>query len=188
MKQRTSCAVLSTALAFAVTLTNSRAAHADPAAAPTPYNSIDDYISDNLVSTFGKVQDAVHYESPENCSVANSTYHNPLADDLNPQQRSISINGIPIEVVHSHVQPEIGVGVSKFSLTENGTWYQEGFPYGVNLYSPAISLGIKADITDSVSIRAGYENLGQVTSSALASASDANYAACRNDHAKCWPL
>jgi opacity protein-like surface antigen len=186
MKQRSACAVLSTAFAFALVFTSPTTAHADPLVG-TPYDSVDSYINDNMINSFGKVQDAVHYESPENCAIADSTYHNPLADGQ-PQQRTITINGMQIQQAPGHVQPEIGIGVSKFGLTENGTWYQESFPYGVNLYSPAISLGIKANLTDSISIRAGYQNLGTVTSHAEATASDANYAACHYDHSKCWPL
>jgi hypothetical protein len=163
-------------------LASANLAHADPQSVET----IDDYVNNNLVNTVGKVNEAVHYESPENCAIADSTYHNPLADGQD--NRVITLNGIQLQPVEGAVKPEIGVGVSKFSLTANGIWYQEGFPYGVNLYSPALSVGLNAKITDNISVRAGFQDLGQVTSSALASASDANYAACRNDHSKCWPL
>lgn len=69
---------------------------------------------------------------------------------------------------------QIALGASQFTTGPDGVWYQKEFEHHIETRSAAGAIGINGD-----NWRLGYQYLGRVTSSALASASDA-------DHG--WPL
>lgn len=84
---------------------------------------------------------------------------------------------------------EVGVGVSHFSHQPDGFWYQkEAGPYDLTLNSPSVSLGWRQAIHPNWAVRIGYEYLGQVKSSAVATASDLNYEAFRQGKEPLWRL
>lgn len=86
------------------------------------------------------------------------------------------------------IRLELNVGGENFGTTPNGTWYQETFPYELHMQSATEGIGLDYAVSDTRQIRIGYQYLGNVTSEALATASDENYEVCRNDHSQCWPL
>ena len=85
---------------------------------------------------------------------------------------------------------EVSGGMSKFGKGPNGIWYQDGFPYSLKLRSESVSVGGKWQLSDRSHFRAGYLYLGRVSSAALATASDENYAPEQPNHCngECWPL
>ena len=91
-------------------------------------------------------------------------------------------------------QIEFGLGITHATHQDNMTWWQEEFPHSLRMNSPSLSVGLKGVLRESVAgferinWRAGYEYLGKFRSTALATASDADYGACRYDLNKCWPL
>lgn len=85
------------------------------------------------------------------------------------------------------VDLDLGIGQAQYQKPGNGIWYQEPFPNQFNLTPTTYSIGLTGYMTDSLRWRAGYLNMGSVTSSALAVADDANY----NGHGcnkPCLPL
>lgn len=88
---------------------------------------------------------------------------------------------------------ELGTGLTHFTRAENGIWYQEGFPYRLQMDSPSLSVGVRHKIADNlviidrINLRGGYEFLGRVKSTAVATASDEDYATCSHDTSTCWP-
>ena len=89
-------------------------------------------------------------------------------------------------LVHSEV--EVGVGVSSFTKNSNGFWYQDGFDHTLKMNYPNISIGGNWSVHPNLNVRLGYQYLGKVTSTALASASDENYAQWQQGKEKIWPL
>ena len=91
-------------------------------------------------------------------------------------------------------QIEVGLGITHATHQDNMTWWQEEFPHSLRMNSPSLSLGIKMPLAtnvlgfERVNGRFGYEYLGKFRSTALATASDADYGACRYELDKCWPL
>ncbi len=91
-------------------------------------------------------------------------------------------------------QIEIGLGVTHATHQDNMTWWQEEFPHSLRMNSPSASVGIKWPLATSVLGfermygRLGYEYLGKFRSTALATASDQDYGACRYALETCWPL
>lgn len=85
-------------------------------------------------------------------------------------------------------RPEVGVGVSYFEKQEDGNWYQEPFPYDLDMTSGSASIGAVFKISERDFVRLGYAYLGKVKSEAIATASDENYAECKHDTSQCWPL
>ena len=71
---------------------------------------------------------------------------------------------------------ELSGGYSKLGKGPNGTWYQEPFPYDVELKSISGSVGTIFNKQDGNYWRAGYMYLGRGRSRAVATASDENYA------------
>jgi hypothetical protein len=95
------------------------------------------------------------------------------------------------------VEVKADLGVTQFTQIANGTWYQTGFPYHLDLTSPSVSLGLYTDKTKSNNewlngwqLGLGYDYIGHASSSALAVASDANYNENSPTHCNgpCWPL
>ena len=76
---------------------------------------------------------------------------------------------------------ELAVGYSNFSHQPDGVWYQEPFPHTLVTRSPNFAIGAATK-----DYRFGYEYFGRVTTSALATASDADYN-LNGANAK-WPL
>ena len=90
---------------------------------------------------------------------------------------------------------EFLAGVSRFTKQNDGVWYQEAFPYKIDLTAPAVGIRYTSDFTDGDGWTAGYMHLGRVTSHALAVAldgrnpDDGGYnAAAKGCNGKCWPL
>jgi len=73
------------------------------------------------------------------------------------------------------VDLEVGIGFNNAHIAPNGTWYQEGFPYSVNLKSKIWSIGVSDDINRNWKWRVEYVNLGIFRSDAIATPVDANY-------------
>lgn len=69
---------------------------------------------------------------------------------------------------------QIALGASHFTTGPDGVWYQSEFAHTIHTESATAAIGLSGD-----NWRAGYQYLGRVTSTALASASD-------SDHN--WPL
>lgn len=84
---------------------------------------------------------------------------------------------------------EVAIGFTHASAISNGYWYQKGFEHDLKLDSPSFNIGISQPFLDRYRFRAGYEWLGRFTSSAAATASDANYnKATHTCNGECWPL
>jgi hypothetical protein len=144
---------------------------------------VGDYMYRNLLSSFDLVQTGLAATPPRTCSneaepSSKSPSNNPMASFdaalQGPSKKAVS--------------PEVGMGYTKYNLTQDGIWYDSTFPHDVQLTPPEMSFGVRAKITDAVSVRAGAEYLGQVTSAAIAVGSDASYAVCKNNHSLCLPV
>lgn len=70
---------------------------------------------------------------------------------------------------------EAGVGMSRTNPQPNGTWYQEGFPYTLDLTKKSFYLGLREQITPTVSAHINYVNFGVLHADAMATPVDANY-------------
>jgi hypothetical protein len=144
-------------------------------------NDMDDAI---LVGALANVQQAVTQLQPEaHCAGVASA----LAPNRQPTSLAAIQQGFD-RPQQKRLQAEIGVGFTSYKLTGNGTWYQQSFPYKVNTLTGEFSLGAVYNVNQTIKLRAGLEDLGQVTSYAKATASDANYAQCHYNHSLCWPL
>lgn len=88
------------------------------------------------------------------------------------------------------------LGVSRFTKQNDGVWYQEAFPYKIDLTAPSVGFRYTEDADrDGLGWTAGYVHLGRVTSHAKAVAldgrnpDDGGYnAATKGCNGKCWPL
>jgi len=93
----------------------------------------------------------------------------------------------------AQLKPEISLGMTNFKHQDNGIWWQDGpeFPHELKMTSPTVAIGLKGGIpllswgAERTYWRGGYQYLGRVTSTALAT-SDENYAACYLGAAPCW--
>lgn len=119
------------------------------------------------------------------CRTRRPSHHTPAPGPAGPRRlaRSLALSWLLVPPAHA-LEAELGLGISRFTLAANGTWYQDGNAYDVNLNSPAFAVGLRSDRDLGWGWRAGYEYLGRVTSKALASASDDDYFSGRN----AWPL
>jgi len=73
------------------------------------------------------------------------------------------------------VEFEAGLGISQTHKQPNGTWYQEGFPYSLDLRKKSFYLGVRHQLTPQFSIHADYVNFGVLHSDAIATPGDSNY-------------
>jgi hypothetical protein len=175
-------------VAFGVLVTSASVAHADgngnwtsagsdswSAAAGTAGNDAEDAA---IIAALVHVQDSVTNLQPEaHCgSNAQAQKQVQLVHDQGFKQPGQA------------VQAEIGVGLSDYNRTHNGTWYQDGFAHKTPMTTGDFSVGIVDNVSDKVQVHAGIQDLGTVSSVALATASDSNYAVCRDNHKLCWPL
>lgn len=85
---------------------------------------------------------------------------------------------------------EASVGITRFDSQPNGIWYQQGAttPYKLDLTSPAISIGVTDRFAGGLRWRVGAMHLGKARSTAIATASDADYATRACGGNPCWPL
>lgn len=73
------------------------------------------------------------------------------------------------------VQFEAGLGVSHTQPQPNGTWYQEGFPYQLDLNHASWYIGVREKIDDRLSVHVDYVSFGIIHADAIATPVDANY-------------
>jgi len=85
---------------------------------------------------------------------------------------------------------ELGIGYNQYKQQANGIWYQEGFPYNLDLQSVSWSVGVSDKCSGLPRIRAEYLNLGMARSTAYAVPTDANYNPDSPNHCngECQPL
>ena len=84
---------------------------------------------------------------------------------------------------------ELSAGQTFFKQTINGTWYQNAFPYTVDLKSVNWSTGLSHKFSDYPRIRAEFVNLGIASADALAVPIDAYYNTNTNQCVgECLPL
>jgi hypothetical protein len=84
---------------------------------------------------------------------------------------------------------EAGIGFTQFKRNVNGTWYQEAFPYELDLNSVAWSIGVSHKFNGWPRIRAEFVDLGDASAFALAVPNDHNYNPNDNScNVKCLPL
>lgn len=87
------------------------------------------------------------------------------------------------------VDVEIGAGVAHYNARGNGMWYQEGFPYKLDLNAPVVEAGLAGNVLDrgrfGLDWHATYVYMGDARSDAVAT-SDENYnAAARGCRGTC---
>lgn len=70
---------------------------------------------------------------------------------------------------------EGGIGVANTQPQPNGTWYQEGFPYSMDLTKKAFYIGVKEKIAPNASVHLDYVNFGVLHVDAIATPVDSNY-------------
>lgn len=70
---------------------------------------------------------------------------------------------------------EGGIGIAKTSPQPNGTWYQEGFPYTMDLTKKAFYIGVKHKVAPNASVHIDYVNFGVLHVDAIATPVDSNY-------------
>lgn len=85
---------------------------------------------------------------------------------------------------------EIGAGMTSYKQQINGIWYQEGFPYKLDLIGEAWFFGVSHKFNALPRIRAEYLDLGYAKSNAYAVPEDANYNPNTPNHCngECLPL
>lgn len=84
---------------------------------------------------------------------------------------------------------EASIGKTHFKPSQNGTWYQEAFPYTLNLESVYWSVGVSHKFENFPRVRAEYVDLGDASADALAVPIDAYYNTNTNECiGKCLPL
>ena len=84
---------------------------------------------------------------------------------------------------------EAGIGFTQFKRSQNGTWYQEAFPYDLDLNSVGWSIGVSHKFTGWPRVRAEFIDLGDASAWALAVPNDYNYHTSDNScNVKCLPL
>lgn len=70
---------------------------------------------------------------------------------------------------------EGGMGFSQTQRQPNGTWYQEGFPYALDLRKSSWFMGVREQITPTISAHVAYVSFGILHADAIATPVDANY-------------
>lgn len=72
------------------------------------------------------------------------------------------------------VELEMGLGVSRTQPQPNGTWYQIGFPYTLDLTKTSWYIGVREQVTPDWSMHADYVSFGVLHADAIAT-TDADY-------------
>ena len=71
---------------------------------------------------------------------------------------------------------ELGCGQTLYEKPANGEWYQEEFEHDIDMKATSCHVAFVFEYSDKIDLRLGYTDLGEVTTSAVASASDELYA------------
>ena len=71
---------------------------------------------------------------------------------------------------------ELGCGQTLYEHPTNGVWYQEEFEHDINMQATSCHIAFVFEYSEKIDLRFGYADLGEITTSALASASDELYA------------
>ncbi len=96
-----------------------------------------------------------------------------------------------IALIAGHTQAlelDVGIGYTQTAKPVNGYWYQDGFDHKLNDTSPSAHIGLRFHATDKLDLIIGYKYMGEFSSDAMASSSDANYAAWQKGDEDIWPL
>lgn len=85
---------------------------------------------------------------------------------------------------------EIGAGEATYNTIGNGIWYQDGFEHTLNLKSRTFLIGLRGELTSSITWHADYVNLGRASVDSWDTPVDANYNVSTENHCngKCLPL
>ena len=84
---------------------------------------------------------------------------------------------------------ELSGGINKYKRAQNGTWYQEAFPYELDLKTATWGFGVSHKFNGMPRLRLEYVHLGQASADAYAVPSDYNYIHNTNTcNVKCLPL
>ena len=88
------------------------------------------------------------------------------------------------------MEMELGIGQTHFSHTPNGTWWQQGFPYKLDMSHLADSIGMTGRINSWLRWHTDYESLGRASENSWDTPSDANYSITTPNHCNgtCLPL
>lgn len=69
--------------------------------------------------------------------------------------------------VVSNIGMEAEVGVNRYDIQPDGTWYQKAFPHEIKKTSTMFSIGLNGPLGDTLQWHAGYVNLGRIHSDAM---------------------
>lgn len=84
---------------------------------------------------------------------------------------------------------ELSGGITKYKRAQNGTWYQEAFPYELDLKSAAWSAGVSHKFVGYPRVRTEFVNLGMASADAYAVPNDYNYNFNDNTcNTRCLPI
>lgn len=84
---------------------------------------------------------------------------------------------------------ELSGGFTKYKRAQNGTWYQEAYPYELDLKSAAWGIGVSHKYAGLPRLRLEFVNLGMASADAYAVPNDYNYIHNINQcNVKCLPL
>lgn len=76
---------------------------------------------------------------------------------------------------HAATTVEVAAGIADAAPRENGVWYQKGFPYRMQRRAPALSIGLRTDVTEHIALHGGLYWLGPARTDAQAVTNDALY-------------
>jgi len=94
-----------------------------------------------------------------------------------------------IPVKSMAVDYELSLGQTQYKQSNNGTWFQEAFPYTVDLNSINWSAGVSHKFDSVPRVRAEFVNLGKASADAWAVPIDAYYNTNSNECVgRCLPL
>lgn len=82
---------------------------------------------------------------------------------------------------------ELSAGQGYAQAQSDGNWYQQRFPHELNLESPAVSIGMRTDLSPRIALHAGAYWFGENSSHAMAVTHDDLYAknSVSGCHAEC---
>ena len=73
---------------------------------------------------------------------------------------------------HAKADFEINAGVSKYGLVGSGIWWDENYPHSLDLTNHAFSIGFTGNISPKFDWRAGYLDLGKLTTDSVGLSDD----------------
>ena len=86
------------------------------------------------------------------------------------------------------VELDVGIGYTLSHDWHDGIWMDDLYKHKIHQQSGSYYVGLRFNPRPNVYLTAGYQHLGTFSSDALATASDANYAAVRAGTEEPWPL